>query len=138
MKESNPAQGPRFELVGEPVVGAAASGPLGGVLDPRRGRDEHEPAHALGRCQRDVQSDAPSLRVAAQHEALGAGGEHVGDAAGERDRTFGIGRRAVPREVESQRQVAFRVKPRHDAVPGAMGAAEPVQQDDALRHTDIL
>ena len=44
----------------------------------------------------------------------------------------------MPRKVEGQRQVAFRVEPRRDAVPGAVGAAEPVQQDDALRHTAIL
>jgi len=44
----------------------------------------------------------------------------------------------VPREVESHRQVAFQVKPCHDTVPGAVSAAEPVQQDDAFRHTDIL
>ncbi len=50
-----------------------------------------------------------------------------------------IGRRApglvaVAGQVERQRQVAFTVQPTRHAVPGAAGAAEPVQQDDVLGH----
>ena len=138
MKESNPARPPRSSSSARRWSERAALGARGGVLDPRAADDEHQPADALGRRQRDVQSDPPPQRVAAQDEALGAGGEHVVDAAGERDRAFGVGRRAVPREVERQRQVAFRIEPCRHAVPGAVGAAEPVQQDDALRHTAIL
>ena len=47
---------------------APARGALGVVVDAGRGRDEHEPGHALGRGERDVQRDAPAERVAAQRE----------------------------------------------------------------------
>ncbi len=82
-----------------------------------------------------MQRDAPTERVAAQREALGAGGEHVLDAAGEGDRPRRIRLRAVAREVECQRPVAFMVEQPHHAVPGAVGAAEAVQQDEVLSLT---
>ena len=44
-------------------------------------RHQHEPRHALGRRQRDLQGDPPSQRVAGQREALGAGRQDVLDAA---------------------------------------------------------
>ena len=135
MKSSN---GTLSNSLGEAMVGETSLGSLGWILDAGGSGDEHEPAHALGRGQRDVQGDAPAQRVAAQHEPLRAAGEHVLDAAGERDRARRVGGVAVPREVERPRQVAFRVQSCRHAIPGAAGAAEPVQQDDALRHTTIL
>ena len=95
-------------------------------------------AHPRGRGQRDVQRDAPAERVAAQREALRCALQHVRDASGEGDRPRAVSRPAVPGQIERQRQVAFSVQVRDDAVPGTMGAAEPVQQDDALGHEPIL
>ena len=67
------------------VVGAARRARRR-VLDPGRRGDEHQPLDALGRRQRHVQRDPPAHRVAAEGEALGRGGEHVGDAGIEADR----------------------------------------------------
>ena len=85
-----------------------------------------------------MESDAPTERVAAQHEPLRTVSEHVLYAAGESDRTVRVGGAAVPWEVERSRQVALRVQACRHSVPGAVGATEPMQQDDALGHTAIL
>ena len=45
-----------------------------------------------------------------------------------------LGGVAVAGQVERQRAIAFRVERRDHAVPRVAGAAEAVQQDDALRH----
>ena len=93
------------------MVGGATLGALGGVLDAGGGGHEHEPRHALGRRQPDVQRDAPTQRVAAQAEALGGACEHVPSAAGECDRLPAhparVGVLAVPGQVQRQRSVAF-------------------------------
>src|ERR1035437_4381397 len=131
-----------LQLVGQSMVGGTALDALCLVLDPRGARHEHEPRYALGSSQRDVQRDAPPQRVAARHEALGSAREHVLDAAGERNRLpttparVGVG--AMPGQIDRQRPVAFRGQTLDNAVPRAMGAAEPVQQDDVLRHRTIV
>src|SRR6202035_2631159 len=86
--------------------------------------------------QRHMQGYTASQRVSAQGEALGGGGQHVLDAARERDGRLPAGRLAVPREIEGDRPVAFTVQEARYPVPGTAGAAEAVQQDDALRHED--
>ncbi len=119
--------GVAFEIVGERSVGAPPLRALGVVLDAGRRRDEHQTPHPLGRGERDVQRDAPALRVAAQREALRRARQHVLDAARERDRARRVGELAVARQVERQRPVAFAGQQRHDPVPGAAGTAEAVQ-----------
>ena len=76
--------------------------------------------------------------------------EHVGDPGGggtEEEVLRAIGsarvvalcaRLAVSGQVERQRPVAFTIQTRRHPVPGAARAAEPVQQDDRLRHTAIV
>ena len=80
----------------------------------------------------------PPERVAGQHKALGGMREHVLDTAGERDWTLGVDMLAMPGQVQRQRQIACRGQTVDHAVPGTMGAAKPVQQDDCLRHANIL
>ncbi len=64
---------PRFELVGQ-LAGrtrAAAARSRSSSM-PAVARHEHEPRHALGRGERDVQRDAPAQRVAAQQRSARA------------------------------------------------------------------
>jgi len=130
-------EGSAPELLHERPVGAPALGALGLVLDAGAARDQHQRRHPLRRRERDVQRDAPAQRVAAQDEPPGRLGEHAGHTAGECDRARG-GLAAVPGQIERQRPVAFRVKPRRHAVPRAVRAAKSVQQDDRLPHSAIV
>jgi hypothetical protein len=107
------------------IVPRPARGALVGVGDPGRGGDEDEAAHALGVGERHVEGDPSAHRVAAEHEALGGGGRHVGHAVGEGDRAA-VARRAVAAEVDGQRPVAFPVQPVGDEVPAVARAREPV------------
>ena len=92
-------------------------------------------AHALGRRERDVQRDAPAQRVAAQREALGRA--RRARAATQPANVIGRSRRPPRRARGGRAPAAGSVRgraARDHAVPGAAGAAEAVQQDDALRH----
>ena len=59
------------ELLGEALLGGAARGALGWILDPGVRGHEHEPLHAPRRGERHVQRNPSAHRVAAQREALG-------------------------------------------------------------------
>ena len=69
-----------------------------------------------GAAQRDVQRDPPAHRVAAEGEALGRGGEHVGDAGGEAHRPR-VARGAVAAQVGRQRPIAFATSRATTAIP---------------------
>jgi 2-succinyl-5-enolpyruvyl-6-hydroxy-3-cyclohexene-1-carboxylate synthase len=123
-----------FQPVGEQAVGLPAARSLGLVLDARIGADQDQARHALGRGERDVQGDAPAHRIAREHEPFGAAFEHARDARIERDRPGSVGERAVSGQVERKGAVAFSRQMSDDSIPGAMRAAETVQQDDGLGH----
>ena len=130
-------EGNPLEFVGQPPVGLAALGSLGGVGDTGRARDQHESRHASGRRERQLQGDPATERVARQREALGRARQHVLDASREGDRRFLDGL-TVPGQVERQRQVALRAHARRDPVPRVPGAGEAVQQNQGLPHVAIL
>ena len=118
---------------GEALVVGAARGALGLVRDAGGGGDEHEALDALGRRQRDVLRDPAAHRVAAQDEALGRRGEHVGHAGLEGHRPR-VARVAVAAQVGRQRRIAFGIQALDHRIPGAPRSGEAVQEDDGGGH----
>ena len=116
---------------------ASASPPalaLGGVRRCRRWPRRARVAHALGMRERDVQRQAPALRVAREREAPGDEPDRIGDARVEVDRPPRGGRAVAP-DVGSERAVAFAVEVTHHLIPAAPGLREAVQEEERLGHS---
>ena len=78
-------------MVGQRVVGRSTGGPLGVVVDPARGPDQHQPLHQVGAGQGEVEGEAATHRVAhvggrsagvaEEQRPVGEAGHHPGGAA---------------------------------------------------------
>jgi hypothetical protein len=125
----------RLEASGERVVGLAARGARGAVLDPGVRADEDETPHRAGALVGRVEGDAAPHRVA----DVGRFSPGFGDEAPGVVQVPGtdLARRPVARQIDGEDLMVLG-ELCHDPSPGAPGLGEAVNEDDACPRADAF
>src|ERR1700722_2918455 len=123
-----------LDLIRQTAVRLVPTGSLCAVVYTCGGGDQNQPLDPLRRSPGDVQRDAPTHRIAREHEALGSALEPARDTPLERDRARRLDLIAMPGEVERERTIALSRQILQNRIPGPRGTAKAMQENNILSH----